>query len=91
MADVPLKLPDVPLMVTVDVPSAAELVAVKVSVLLPMALAGLKDAVTPAGSPDATSATVPWNPPCRAMVMVLAPEPPGVRLRLEGAAERVKA
>jgi hypothetical protein len=95
MAAVPLKPPDVPVdvpvILTVEVPSGAELVALKVSVLVALALAGLNDAVTPAGSPDAARATAPWKPPCRAMVMVLALELPGARLRLEGAAVRVKA
>ena len=57
------KLPDVPLIVTVAVPVAAVLEAVKVSVLAPVVELGLKDAVTPLGRPDAARATLPLNPP----------------------------
>ena len=54
--------PEVPLMVTVDVPVAAVALAVRVSVLLPVVEAGLKDAVTPAGNPEAARLTLPENP-----------------------------
>ena len=54
--------PEVPVMVTMLVPGAAVLLAVKVSVLLLVAGFGEKDAVTPLGSPDADSVTLPLNP-----------------------------
>ena len=41
-----------------------------------MALAGLKDAVTPAGNPDTARFTAPLKPCCVLMVMVLTPLPP---------------
>jgi len=52
-----LRLPEVPVMVTVAVPNAAEARAVSVSVV-----AALKDAITPAGKPDAARATAPLKP-----------------------------
>lgn len=52
-------LPDVPVMVTVAVEAAAVLVAEKVTALLWPAVTGPKVAVTPAGSPEAVSATAP--------------------------------
>lgn len=59
------------MMVTVDVPVVAELVAVSVSVDdVPVAADGLKDAVTPVGNPLAASVTVPEKPPVRVMVTV---------------------
>jgi hypothetical protein len=56
------KLSDVPVMVTVTVPVAAVLLAFSVMVLVPEVLLGLKDAVTPLGSPDANKLTLPLKP-----------------------------
>ena len=44
-----VKLPDVPVRVTVTVPVVAVLLAVSVNVLVPAVLPGLNDAVTPLG------------------------------------------
>jgi hypothetical protein len=85
-----VRVPDVPVIVTVTVPVAAEPLAVRVSTLDVEALAGLKDAVTPLGRPDADNATLPVNPFCGAIVTVLVPAAPCVTVTLEGAAERVK-
>lgn len=74
-----------------DAPSAAELTAARVNVLVPVPLAGPKEAVTPEGSPDAAKATVPWKPFCAPIAMVLTVDPPGVRLTLAGVAETVNA
>ncbi len=68
--------PEVPVMVTAEVPSVAELAAVRISVLLPVVLAGLKDAVTPPGRPVAAKATGPLNPFCGVTVIVLLPVAP---------------
>ena len=57
-----VKLPDVPVMVTVAVPVVAVLLAVSVSVLVLAVLLGLNDAVTPLGSPDADKLTFPVKP-----------------------------
>ncbi len=58
----PVKLPDVPVIVTVEVPGAAVLLAVSVNTL--DAVAGLvaKLAVTPLGRPVAASVTLPVKP-----------------------------
>ena len=71
-----VRLPDVPVMVTVARPRVAVLDAVRVSVLLVVALAGLKDAVTPAGRPDAERATVPLKLLSGVTVTVLVPLAP---------------
>ena len=55
-----LRLPEAPVMVTVDVPTAAELAAAKVTVRLVATVMNV--AVTPAGSPEAVSATAPAKP-----------------------------
>lgn len=67
MAVVAERLPDVPVIVRVDVPGAAELLAVKVSVLLPVAGLGEKEAVTPLGSPETERSTLPLKPYCGLM------------------------
>ena len=85
-----VKLPDVPVIVTVDLPATAEAPAASVSVLAPVVLAGLNDAVTPFGKPDATRSTLPLKPFCGITVTVLAPLVPCVTLRLAGEAERLK-
>jgi len=56
--------PDFPVMVTLCCPTAAELLAVSVSVLLYPAVVGFgeNDAVTPLGKPDAKRVTLPVNP-----------------------------
>jgi len=76
MAAVARRLPEVPVTVTVAAPSAAELDAVSVNVLVPVALAGLNDAVTPEGNPDAAKATVPLKPFCGVITIELEFVPP---------------
>ena len=82
------KLPDVPVMVTVTVPVVAVLFAVSVNVLVLAVLLGLKDAVTPLGSPDADKLTLPLKPFCGVTVIVLVPAVPCVIVKLLGVAER---
>jgi len=53
-----VRLPEVPVMVRPTVRLAAELLADSVSVLLPVELIGLKDAVTPVGKPGGVKPTV---------------------------------
>jgi hypothetical protein len=67
------KLPEVPVMVTVAVPVAAELLAVSVSTLVPVAGLVPNCAVTPLGRPEAASVTLPVNPFKGATVMVVVP------------------
>ena len=57
-----VKLPEVPVMVTVKVPVAAAPLAVSVKVLKVLVLLGLNDAVTPPGKPDAERLTMPLKP-----------------------------
>lgn len=54
--------PETPLIVTVRVPVVAELLAVNVSMLVPVAGFGLNAAVTPLPNPLAESVTLPANP-----------------------------
>jgi hypothetical protein len=82
--------PDTPVIVTVEVPAAAELLAVRVNVLVPVVLVGLNDAVTPLGNPDADRLTLPLNPFCGDTVIVLVPFPPGATVKLLGDAESAK-
>src|SRR5579872_4532496 len=79
-----LRLPEVPVTVTVAVPVVAVLLAVSVRVLVPVVLAGLNDAVTPLGNPEAERATLPVKPPVGFTVMVDVPLAPWFTDRLEG-------
>lgn len=71
-----LRLPEVPVIVTVDVPVTAVALAVSVKELVIVAEAGLKDAVTPLGKPDADKVTLPLKPFWGATVMALEPVDP---------------
>src|SRR6266478_1967885 len=75
-----VKLPDVPVTVTV----VAVLLAVKVSVLLLAVLPGLNEAVTPLGRPDADKPTLLLKPFSGVTVMVLAPLAPCTIVTLLG-------
>lgn len=86
-----LSEPDVPLMVTVEVPVVAVLLAVNETTLVEVVGFVLKFAVTPLGRPEAESVTLPENPPWSFTVMVLVPaDPPCVIETLLGDAESVK-
>jgi hypothetical protein len=85
-----VRLPDVPVIVMVDVPVAAVLLAVRVKVLVEVVGFVPKVAVTPLGSPDAARLTLPENPPRSVTVIVLLPLPPCVTVTLLGDAESVK-
>ena len=65
--------PDVPVIVTVEVPTVAVELAVNVSTLVLVVLAGLNDAVTPVGSPDAERLTLLLKPFNLLTVTVLVP------------------
>jgi hypothetical protein len=82
-------LPDSPLIFTIAVPVVAVALAVKVTVLLPVAGLGLNAAVTPAGRLVAESVTLPVNPSAGVMVMLLAPVFPCGKVRLAGLAVRM--
>jgi len=83
-------LPEVPVIVTLAVPVLAVPLAVNVSVLVLVALAGLNVAVTPLGKPEADNVTLPLNPFCGVIAIVLVPLPPCATITLPGDAERVK-
>lgn len=80
---VPVRLPDVPVIVIVDADETAELLAVSVSVLVVVAVAGLNNAVTPAGRPDAAKLTAPLKLFWALMVMVLVPLAPAAIERVD--------
>ena len=70
---VAVRLPEVPVIVTVAVPVVAVALAVRVSVLVEVVGLVENVAVTPLGSPDAASVTLPLNPFKSFTVMVLLP------------------
>jgi hypothetical protein len=57
-----LRVPEVPVTVTVYGPWGIELLGVRVRVLLELVTAGLNVAVTPLGSPEIARLTSPLNP-----------------------------
>jgi hypothetical protein len=83
-----VKVPEVPVMVTLDVPVVAVASAVNVNVLVLVVLLGLKEAVTPLGRPEADKLTLPLKPFCGMTVIVLVPMVPCTTLMLAGDAER---
>ena len=92
-----MRLPLVPVIATVNVPVVVSpLLPVKVRVEVPVppvatvTLVGLKVAVTPEGG-AVDSVTVPANPPCEVIVMVVVAEPPLCIVRLEGDALMLKS
>lgn len=80
-----VKLPDVPVIVTVEAPVAAVLLAASVRT------DEAKDAVTPDGRADAVKVTVPLNPPTGVTVMVDLPVEPCVTDTLPGDADKLKS
>ena len=66
-----VKLPDVPVIVTVNVPVVAPLLAVSVNVLVLVVLLGLSVAVTALGWPEADRLTLPVKPFSGLTVIVL--------------------
>jgi hypothetical protein len=75
----------------VEVPRAAVLLTLMVSVLVDVVAEGLKLAVTPAGSPAMERLTLPLNPFTGVTVMVLLPLADLLMLRLVGEAESEKS
>ena len=91
MVVVAVRLPEVPVMVTVAVPVVADELAVRLSVLVLVVGFVPNDAVTPLGRPEAASVTLPENPPTSVTVIVLVPAaPPRVIDTLLGEADKVK-
>jgi hypothetical protein len=90
MAVVLVRLPPVPVIVTVKPPVGAVLEAVRVNVLLEVVLLGRNEAVTPLGNPEADRLTLALNPFCPASVTELVVVAPCARLKVFGEADRVK-
>ena len=86
-----VKLPDVPVTVTVTVPKVAVLLAANVRVLEPAAGLGLKEAVTPLGKLEFDKETLLLNPFAGVMVIVLLPLEPCVTVKLLGEADKEKS
>ena len=85
-----LKVPEVPVMLTLNVPIAAVAPAPRVRVVEAGSGLELKDAVTPLGSPDAEKVTLPVKPFRGVTVMALKPEVPCTMAKLAGEVESVK-
>ena len=66
-----VKLPEVPVTVSVSVSGVAVSLGLKVSVLVEVVELGLKEAVTPLGKPETDRFTLPLKCPCGTTVMVL--------------------
>ena len=81
-------LPDVPVIVSVAPLAVTDEFAVRVRVLVPLVVAGEKEAVTPLGSPEVARLTVPVNPYSGVTVTVALVVPPGVIVRPLGAVVR---
>ena len=90
MVVVALSEPEVPVMVTVDEPVAAELLAVSVSTLVEVAGLVANAAVTPLGKPDAARVTDPENGLTSVTVMVSVPLAPCLTVRVEAEGFREK-
>lgn len=71
-----VSVPDVPVMVTVDVPAVAAALAVNINTLLPVAGLVPNVAVTPLGRPDAARVTLPANGLTSVTVIVSVALPP---------------
>jgi hypothetical protein len=87
---VAVRLPEVPVIVTVADPVVAVLLAVSVSTLVPVVGFVPNAAVTPLGRPEAARVTLPVNPPTSVTLIVLVPLLPCVMVRLPGESESVK-
>jgi hypothetical protein len=85
-----VKLPDVPETLTVNAPTVAVALAVRVNVLVVVAGFLLNNAVTPLGNPDADKLTLPLKPFCGVTVIVLAPPVACVIAKLLGEADSAK-
>jgi hypothetical protein len=85
-----LSVPEVPVIVTVEVPAAAVELTANVTVLVDVVGFVPKLAVTPAGNPEADTLTLPVNPPEGVTVTVLLPLLPWLMLKLAGDADSEK-
>lgn len=84
-----VSVPEVPVIVTVEVPVVAVALAESVSTLVEVVGLVPNVAVTPAGRPEAERLTLPVNPLVGVTVIVLLPLLPCVTVKLAGDAESV--
>jgi hypothetical protein len=86
-----ISVPEVPVTITVNAPVGAELLAVSVRTLEVVEDAGLNEAVTPVGTPDAANVTLPVNPLWSVTVIVSVPLLPWAidRVGAEGASVKL--
>ena len=91
IVDVWLREPEIPLMVTVVVPSVAVLLAARIKVLALVAGFGLIPAMTPLPWPLADSVTLPVKPFEGTMVIVTVAWYPRLVVTLVGEADRLKS
>ncbi len=87
---VALRLPEVPVTVTLEVPTAAVAVADRVKRLPDVAGFVPKLALTPLGKADTLKFTLLLNPFKGLIVMVVEPDAPWRKVMLAGDADRVK-
>ena len=90
MVVVCVRLPDLPVTVTVTVPVVAVLLAESVSLLEVVAGLELKEAVVPLRMPEADKVTLELKPFEGVMVMVVVPLVPRAMLKLVGDADSLK-
>jgi hypothetical protein len=85
-----LRAPDVPVTITLNVPIAAELDAVRVRLLLEVVGLMPKAGVTPLGNPETLKVTLPLNPFAGWLVIVVEPNDPCRTVKVAGEADKVK-
>jgi hypothetical protein len=85
-----VKLPEVPETVTVTAPVVAVPLADRVKRLVVVAGFVPKTALTPLGKPDVLKTTLPLNPFCGLIVIVVEAAEPWRKFKLAGDAESVK-
>src|ERR1700693_558372 len=85
-----VRVPHVPVTVICVALTTAELAADRVSVLAVVIVAGLNDAVTPAGKPVTPNTTGPLKPPCGTTLNAVLPVAPAATLTLETVAASLK-
>src|SRR5579862_2725289 len=91
MAVLVVRVSEAPVIVTVYVPAAAEVLAVRVSTLDAAVGFVPNVAVTPVGRPDAARVTLPLNPPRSATLIVLVAPLPAATVSVLGAGESIKS
>jgi hypothetical protein len=86
-----VRAPEVPVIVTVDIPAVAVPLAVSVKTLVAVVGFVPNEGVTPLGKPAAERVTLPVKPLCGVTVTVLEPLDPWAMVKVFGDAERLKS